>query len=67
MFDQNFGISKVIPRLKNIEVEKLTTLIMEYGVDDAEDLALLTESDLLQSGFLKKVEARKLIKKWKKG
>ena len=62
------GISSTIPRLSNIEAEKLAAnLVKIYGIVDAKDLTFITEDDLLKSGFLKIVDARKLIQKWEKG
>ena len=67
LIDEDFGISKIVPRLNKAEVEMIKKEIEKCGVENVKDLSHVTFDDLMQCEILNTIEARKLIKQWKKG
>ena len=65
--DEDFGISKIVPRLNKTEVEMIKKEIEECGVENVKDLLDVTCDDLMQCKILRILEARRLIRHWKKG
>lgn len=63
MFDVSTSILSVIPNLPNEKVQELEVELVALGVEQAEDLQHIQETDLIS--IVNKISARKLVKAWK--
>ena len=64
----DYGVSKALPELSTIDVQKIVKFIEEdMGVTSESYLAEIEETDFTENKVLRKVQARRLIKFWKTG
>ena len=67
MEQEDYKISKVLPRLNKERVEAVMRRIKDKGVPNEIGPEELSVEDLMEGNLLKKPAAAKLIKHWKKG
>ena len=62
----DYGISEILPKLSQEKIEELNRLLKKLGVEDESDLKEIKEDDLTKDNHLNTIQARKLIRGWKK-
>ena len=63
----DYGISDALPTIAYEKIELVLKRLSKLGVEDAGDLENVEIDDLTCDGLLKPIQARKLVKRWKKG
>ena len=61
----DYGISEILPQLDQDKVLAVLQRLIECGVCYKSDLNLITEEDLREDKLLNKVQARRLVSRWK--
>ena len=64
---EDYGISKVLPRLSKEKVEAVIRRLEEKGVPNEIGPEKLSEEGLMEGNLLQKIAASLLITHWKKG
>ena len=62
----DFGVSKALSDLSDSDVRKVVQFIIAQGVTNESYLSELEVEDFTENEILSKVQARRLIKYWKK-
>ena len=60
-------MSDALPNIAKEKIDLVLKRLSELGVEDAGDLENVEVDDLTGDGLLKPIQARKLVKRWKKG
>ena len=63
----DYGISAELPQLKPAKIQEVIQRLKELGIPDECSLRDVTIDDLTDGDLLKKIPARKLVKRWEKG
>lgn len=58
------SVKTILPAITDELLESLLSVLVDLGVDDIHHLELVEESDL--TPVLKKIQARLLVKEWRK-
>jgi len=63
--ESNFEISTILPGLNREKVAEVMQRLKDCGVNNKSDLCLITAEDLTQDRLLTKIQARRLVNRWK--
>jgi len=63
----DYEISNILPKLTKEKKIAVLNRLLELGVEERNDLENVEVDDLSKDGLLNPIQARKLVKNWKKG